>query len=164
MVEVLRARETLQVCKLHKSCAHPPFRKKMILPYSGAALQYPSSSAHTQRDHHGQSSQLVELCKRFGLSNDSIDKEISDDHILEIYPQLEKWRLVAAHLGLTKTDVQAIVSQASLEGEELMRLYMLQEWKAKKTLDGAATYQVLLEALIKCGCSKSATHVCQLLS
>ena len=115
-------------------------------------------------DHHGQSSQLVELCKRFELSNDDINKEVSDDHILEIYRTLDKWRLVAAHLGLTKADVQAIVSQAALEGEELMRLYMLQEWKAKKTLDGSTTYQVLLEALTKCSCSESALQVCRLLS
>ena len=133
-------------------------------PIHAGAPQHPSISTHTKKDHHGQSSQLVELCKRFELSNDDINKEVSKEHILKIYQQLDKWRLVAAHLGLTKADVQAIVSQAALEGEELMRLYMLQEWKAKRTLDGSATYQVLLEALTKCSCSESALQVCKLLS
>ena len=104
----------------------------------------------------------MELCKRFELSDEDIDKEVSDDHILKIYPQLEKWKRVAAHLGLTQADVQAIESGAKPD-EELMRLYMLQEWKKKKRLDGKATYQVLLEALIECSCSESAIQVCKLL-
>ena len=105
----------------------------------------------------------MELCKRFELSDDDINKEVSDDHILEIYPQLEKWKRVAAHLGLTQADVQAIEGRARPD-EELMRLYMLQEWKAKKKFDGTVTYQVLLKALIKCNCAESATQVCELLS
>ena len=104
----------------------------------------------------------MELCKRFELSNDNIDKEVDDKHILKIYPQLEKWKRVAAHLGLTQADVQAIESGARPD-EELMRMYMLQEWKRKKRLDGTATYQVLLEALIDCNCSESAIQVCELL-
>ena len=126
---------------------------------------HPSISAHTctKSDHHGQSSQLVELCKRYKLSDEDIDKEVSDEHILEIYPQLEKWKRVAAHLGLTQADVQAIEGRARPD-EELMRLYMLQEWKAKKKFDGTVMYQVLLKALIKCNCSESATQVCELLS
>ena len=111
---------------------------------------------------HGQLSQLVALCTKFGLSNDDIDKEICDDHILKIYPQLEKWRRVAVHLGLTRADVQAVENGAKPD-EELMRLYLLQEWKRKKRLDGTATYQVLLKALIECNCSESAIRVCKLL-
>ena len=105
----------------------------------------------------------MEICRRFELNNDDIDKEVSDEHILEIYPQLEKWKRVAAHLGLTQADVQAIEGRARPD-EELMRLYMLQEWKAKKQFDGTVTYHILLKALIKCNCSESATQVCELLS
>ena len=110
-----------------------------------------------------RSSQLVELCKRFELSDDDIKKVVSDDHILEIYSHLEKWRLVAAHLGLTQADVQAIEVRGMAD-EELMRLYMLQEWKRKKMLDGTASYQNLLEVLISCDCSWSAVQVCEMLS
>ena len=127
--------------------------------HSGDSL--PSSSA--KEDHHGQPSQMVELCTKFQLSNDNIDKEVSDEHILEIYPQLGKWKRVAAHLGLTQADVIAVESMARPD-QELMRLYMLQEWKRKKRLVGTATYQVLLKVLIKCDCSESAIEVCKLLS
>ena len=160
--QTLLAALGLQVLYTHTQLYTFPLQT--FSPHSGAAPQHPSSSAHSKRDHHGQSSQLVELCKRFELSNDDINKEVSDDHILEIYPQLENWRLVAVHLGLTQADVQAIVSQATLGGETLMRVYMLQEWKKKKRLDGTATYQVLLKALIKCNCSESALQVCKLLT
>ena len=121
------------------------------------AFPHPFSGTHTKRDHHPQSSQLVELCKRFQLSNKDIDKEVSNEHILEIHFQLKQWRRVAAHLGLTQADIQAIESRAD---HRLMSLYMLQEWKMKKLLDGSCTYGVLLEALIKSYCSESAVQVC----
>ena len=127
-------------------------------------MSHPSSSSHTKRDHHGQLShvQLVELCKRFKLSNDDIDKEVSAEHLLEIYPQLESWKLVAHHLGLIALDIEAI-EHKSQQNIELMRLYTLQEWKSNGILDGTATYKVLLEALLKSGSSDSALQVCKLL-
>ena len=133
-----------------------------FLCYSETVSSHSSSSTHTQRDQHSQSSQLVELCKRFELSDSIIGEKVSDKLILKIYSQLEMWKRVAAHLGLTKADVQAIECGARPD-EELMRLYMLQEWKRKKRLDGTATYKVLLEALIECSCSESANKVCELL-
>ena len=157
MVKVLRAREILLVCVHFITQNHFP---NFFLGNLGATSQHPSSSTHAKGDHYGQSSQLVELCKRFKLSNDNIEKEISDDHILEIYPQLVKWRLVAAHM---KVDVETIENRAKGD-EELMRLYTLQEWKRKKRLDGKATYQVLLHVLIKCKCSESAIQMCELIS
>ena len=60
---------------------------------------------------------------------------------------------MATHLGLTQADVQAIEGRARPD-EELMRLYMLQEWRGKERLSGTATYQVLLKALIRV-CSPS---------
>ena len=130
-----------------------------LISTSAGASPHPFSSTDTKRDHHPQSSLLVELCKRYQLSSEDIDKEVSDKHILDIYPLLEKWKRVAAHLGLTQADVQAMESHARSD-EELMRLYTLQEWKRKKTLDGQATYQVLLNALINSSCSVSAVQVC----
>ena len=136
---------------------------KYISPNPGVASQQSSSSStHTQKDRHGQSSELVQLCERYELSNDNIDKEVSDEHILEIYPQLEKWRLVAIHLDLIQRDVWQSIESRAKGNEELMRLYMLQEWKRMN--NGAATYQVLLEVLTRCKCSKSAIQVCELLS
>ena len=93
---------------------------------------------------------------------DDINKEVSDEHILEIYPRLERWKQVAAHLGLKQEDVTAIERRAGTN-EVLMRMYMLLEWKNRNKINGTATYQVLLEALLKCNCSNSAVEVCTLL-
>ena len=114
------------------------------------------------RDKNAQPSRLAELCKRYKLSNDDIDKEVSSHHINVIYPQLEKWELVAHHLGLSGPDIEAIEHKAQRD-VRLMRLYTLQEWKSKGTLDGTAVYRVLLEALLKSGSSNSAVQVCRLL-
>ena len=168
MVEVLRARETLQVCVCLTN--YTPLKDQIIplpiyiilFPNSGTTFQHPSSSTRVQRDHLDQSSQLVELCKRFELSNDHMDREVSDSHINEIYPQLGKWKLVAHHLGLSGPDLEAIEHKA--QGDvRLMRLYTLQEWKSKGVIDGTATYRVLLKALLKSGSSDSAVQVCRLL-
>ena len=104
------------------------------------------------------SSQLSDLCKQFGLTSDDIDKEVSDEHILECDFQLEEWELVAAYLGLTRADIQAIEHPDEPDEEE-MRLYILQKWKTKKS-HGAAAYHVLLKALIKCECKESAEQLC----
>ena len=131
-----------------------------------ATEHHSSSKSHIEieRDHvHNAQSQLVKFCKAHNLDIKYIDKEVSDDHILEIYPQLENWKRVAAYLGLTQADVEAIEGRAR-PGKPLMRLYMLQEWKKKKRLHDSATYQVLLEALIKCDCTESAIKVSELLS
>ena len=61
--------------------------------------------------------ELVEVCNNHKLCNDNIHKEVSEIHILKIYPQLQKWKLVAAHLGLTQADVQAIESEAKPDEE-----------------------------------------------
>ena len=159
MVGVLRAAELKVSGRFMRTYTNLSYMNYKYLPIHAGAPQHPSSSAPTKSDHHGQSSQLVELCKKFKLSDEDIDKEVDDDHILEIYPQLKKWRLVAAHL---KVDVEAIETRARGD-EELMRLYTLQEWKKEKRLDGSATYQVLLQVLIKCKCSESALRVCELL-
>ena len=132
--------------------------------FSHSEITKPPSMASIamKRDHHAQTSQLVELCKNHELSQDDIKREVSEEHILEIYAQLEKWKQVAAHLRLTREDVEAVESRARTD-EELMRLYMLQEWKKRNKINKMATYQVLLEALLKCTCSKSAVKLCELL-
>ena len=104
----------------------------------------------------------MDLCKRYKLSDDDIDKEVSKEHVDKIYPQLENWEQVAHHLGLSGPDIEAIKYKAMYD-VELMRLYTLQKWKSKGTLDGMAVYRVLLEALLESGSSNSAVQVCRLL-
>ena len=86
------------------------------------------------------SEELKSLCfKHIKLVPDKIYKEVSDDDILEIYPQLEKWRLVANHLRLTDPDINGI--EGMCKSEEEKRLYMLKKWKEKNRIDQTATYQ-----------------------
>ena len=80
---------------------------------------------------------------------------MSDEVIFDIYPNLEKWKRVGAHLGLTHQDIVDISCNAWPD-EELMRLYMLQEWKRKES---PATYQILLNALLACNCHGFAMQV-----
>ena len=94
-----------------------------------------------------------------------LNQEVSDDHILEVYSEITEWRLVAAHLHLTRADIRAIEGEAKSD-EKLMRLYMLQEWKKKTKAHGTdwPTYQVLIKALLKCECSYTIEQLCALLS
>ena len=107
---------------------------------------------------------LVDLCIRFGLTSDDIDKEVSDSDILNIYQQLEKWEELANHLGLTRAEIEVIEGKA-VRDVELKRLLLLQKWKNKGIAAGTAvTYRVLIQALLKCHCSSSAISVCKLIT
>lgn len=75
---------------------------------------------------------------------------------------MEKWELVAVHLGLKTADIEAIKHDAT-HNFELMRLYALKKWQSIGLLTGTATYRVLIEALLKCGGSESAMQLCELL-
>ena len=96
------------------------------------------------------------------LTSNDINKEVSDEHILEIYAQMVSPVLVANHLGLSHADIESIEFRAR-DSMEMMRLYTLQKWKDKGTLDETATYRVLLEALLNSGNEETALEVCKLL-
>ena len=96
------------------------------------------------------------------LTCKNVNIECSDDHILKISQQLEKWELVATRLGLTAAEIEAI--EYNNRNIEMMRLNCLKKWKSKALLSGTATYQVLLQALLDCGCNDQAKQVCSLLN
>ena len=97
------------------------------------------------------------------LSSNDIDKEVSDEHILEIYAQMVNPVLVANHLGLSQADIKSIEFRAKNSHMKLMTLYILQNWKEKGILYDTATYRVLLAALLSSGNEKTALEVCKLL-
>ena len=110
-----------------------------------------------------QLSRLECLCTQYKLTSEDIDKEVSDDNILKIYQQLEKWEEVAFHLHLTSADIEAIKGDA-IHDMNLKRLYTLQRWKRKVTgTEPGATYRVLIEALLNCD-SRSADALSKLIS
>ena len=107
--------------------------------------------------------QTSKFYTQYKLQKEHIDAEVSDEHIREIYIQLDDWRRVALHLGLIKRDIQAIENWAR-PNEQLMRLEMLMQWKRQNILDNAATYRQLIKALVECDCMESAIQVCQLIT
>ena len=109
------------------------------------------------------SSQLKQLLEQHNLTIEDISKEVSDDHINEIYSQMENWEQVANHLSLTRPDIRAIESRAGRYDVE-KRMYTLQDWKNKNKVNKEATYQVLLEALLKSSSNNSAIKVFELLA
>ena len=111
------------------------------------------------------SSQLNQLLKQYNLTINDITKEVTDDHIKEIYSQMENWEQVANHLGLTRPDIQVIEGKAGRDVVK-MRMYTLQDWKSKpeNRISGTVTYQVLLEALLSSSCITTAFKVCELLA
>ena len=96
------------------------------------------------------------------LTYGDLDKKVSDEHIRDIYQQMDKWQQVASHLGLTDAEVETIQQENNYK-VELMRLHVLKKWKKKEMLSGKATYGALIEALLKCGCAESVIRLCKLL-
>ncbi len=45
----------------------------------------------------------------------------------------------------------------------MLRYNSLKKWKSKNLLSGTATYRVLLQALLDCGCNDQAKQACPLL-
>ena len=107
----------------------------------------------------------MELVQRYpSVTADLINQPVTDDHILEIYPQMKQWERVAKNLKLTDADIEGIKEKARLD-TNLMRLYVLNEWKNKRRIFGDNTYKDLLEALLKGDCdTDSAEQICELLS
>ena len=110
-----------------------------------------------------QQSPFDTLCARFGLEIGIINNEVTDEHILQIYPQLENWKRLALHLGFTHPNVKAIENEAQLD-EKLGRVYLLQKWKEKGKINGTATYQVLIKAMLDAECLDSAEKLCKQLT
>ena len=96
-----------------------------------------------------------------GLTYKDGNRECKDDHILNISMQLEQWELVATWLGLTAAEREAI--KGNNQTIEMMRYNTLKKWKSKALLSGTATYRVLLQALLDCGCNDQTKQVCSLL-
>ena len=96
-----------------------------------------------------------------GLTCKDGNRECRDEHIFEISLQLEQWELVATRLGLTPAEIEAI--EYNNRTIEMMRYNTLKKWKSKALLSGTATYRILLQALLDCGCNDQAKRVCSLL-
>ena len=116
-------------------------------------FQFSLNSTDLSNSREADQVQLDDLYKEFDLNG---SKDVSDEAILEIYPYLLKWKVLANKLGLIQDEVEEIETDSGND-RELMRLYMLRKWKGKQR---PVTYKVLLEALLKSNLNRTAIHVC----
>ncbi len=96
-----------------------------------------------------------------GLTYKDGNRECRDEHICGISLQMENWELIATLLGLTPAEIEAI--KYDNQSIKMMRYNSLKKWKSKALLSGTATYRVLLQALLDCGCNDQAKQACSLL-
>ena len=75
--------------------------------------------------------------------------------------KMENWELVATRLGLTAAEIEIIKHDNQSVG--MLRYNTLKKWKSKALPSGTATYRVLLQALLDCGCNDQAKQACSLL-
>ena len=102
---------------------------------------------------------LQSLIDKFPLSQDLLEKEITEEHLREVSRIIDDHDIVGSELGLSEPDMSAINSDA--KNHELRRIKMLRKWK--QMFAHEATYRKLIEALLKCRRGKIAQNVCELL-
>ena len=125
------------------------------------AVQSHTTEVRTGSGRGDEATEIDALLSNNGLTYKDVDEECTKDHIFKISLQLEKWELVATRLGLTPAEIEAI--KYNNQNIEMMRLNCLKKWKSKALLSGTATYRVLLQALLDCGCNDQAKQACSLL-
>ena len=98
------------------------------------------------------------LITRYHLTQDALNRKVSDAHILAIQ-QTISWREVGKHL-LKKVDMDDI-KRDGFDGAE-RRDMMLAKWQERSGSD--ATYDKLINAMISARKIEEAEGVCQLIS
>ena len=100
-----------------------------------------------------------ELIERYGLTAAVLNKTCSDEHILEIRENIS-WREVGQYL-FPRARVRLSDIERDGHDEEEKRRLMLDVWQEREG-DGA-TYDKLIEAMVKAGKNAQATEVCKLI-
>lgn len=102
----------------------------------------------------------LDLIAKFHLTEEDVNKQITDRHIEDISCTLcGKWRSLPAHLRLAIITVGDI-NRGSGDEREKRRIF-LTTWKEQKGSN--ATYIRLINALLKIKCAEDAESVCKLL-
>ena len=99
-----------------------------------------------------------DLIRHYQLTQDELNKPVSDDHILEIQKTLP-WRNVGPYL-LGRGPKFDDIDKDGHDEEEKRRL-TLDKWQDTEGDD--ATYVRLIEAMVKAGKNSAASEVCSLL-
>ena len=75
----------------------------------------------------GQGISLQDLIDKFHLSQDLLDKEVSEKHIREVSRIIDDHEILGSELGLTTAQMTAIKQDA--KSYELQKEMMLSKWK-----------------------------------
>jgi len=102
---------------------------------------------------------LQDLKEKYHLSEDQLNKEVSDEHLRAVSRIIDDHKIVGPELGLTEQEMTAI--NRDNETHDLKKGAMLRQWKQKYSWK--ATYKNLVEALLKCSRANDARRVCELL-
>ena len=87
------------------------------------------------------------LIDHFAIPKTELQKECSNDVILEVSENLTEWRAVAPYLEISDAEVQAIDRGKHMYNEVGKRQDVLQKWKAKFQYN--ATYEKLIKGFLK---------------
>ena len=102
---------------------------------------------------------LQKVKERFHLSQNQLDAEVSQEHLIAANRIIGDHRILGPQLGLSPEEMDDIKQERS---PKLQRSAMLKKWKEKFAWE--ATYGVLIEALLKCSRADCAGNVCKLLT
>ena len=103
---------------------------------------------------------LQDVMDKLHLSQDQLDKEVSEEHLTEASNIIDDHEVLGPRLGLTEQEMTAIDRDAKTH--DLKKKAMLKKWKQKNAW--RATYRTLTEALLKCSRADRAQDVCELLA
>ena len=102
---------------------------------------------------------LESLIVRHHLTEEDVNKQITDEHIEVISSLCSQWKSLPVHLGLATTIVGDIDSTPVTKTEKKRDVFTT--WKEEQGSN--ATYRKLLGALLEIPCKQDAESVCQFL-
>jgi len=94
-----------------------------------------------------------------GISQEQLKQPVTDEHIREISLKMTKWEDWASALELTPTQIEDIDRENLTMHAK--RSAVLRVWK--ESFGSMATYEKLIDALLKLNLRKNAEFVCSLL-
>ena len=156
----------LSVCLTHHAGYYFILAQYTCIHVAGAIIYFANSVVKSMFTFAGTGLKMAEkgislqaLTDRFHLSQDMLDKEVSEEHLREVSRIIDDHEIVGPELGLSQPQMFAINSDAKTQ--ELRRMKMLEKWKHIFACE--ATYRKLIKVLLKCRRGDIAQNVCELL-
>ena len=103
---------------------------------------------------------LQDLIEKYHLTSHQLDKEVSEEHLMDVSWIIADHETVGPALELSDVEMTAV--DADARTQQLKKMKMLKTWKQK--FAWKATYRRLIEALLRCHRGGDAQKVCELLA